>query len=200
MRAARALVRHQVRLLASLLLWALRRRHGVGDGRAFGYARGQGAVMAGFVTVCLIETFTMSVLLRDWPAAHAVVLALDVCTVVSLTGLHAAWTVRPHVLAGDALRVRHAAHVDLRIPLDRIAAVRHEVRTTHERAEGELNVPVGSQTSVTLELSAPVTHVGLLGRRREVDVVRLQADDARSLVHALTQARRAPPSPPDRPA
>ncbi|MFF8968284.1 hypothetical protein [Streptomyces sp. NPDC014995] len=199
MRVVHALVRHEGRLLVSLLLWALRRRHGVGDGRAFGYARGQGAVMAGLVFVCLVETFTMSVLLRDWPAAHAVVLVLDVWTVVVVAGLYAAWTVRPHVLDGDALRVRHAAHVDLRVPLDRIAAVRHEVRATHERAEGELDVPVGSQTSVTLELTEPVTHVTFLGRRRKVSVVRLHADDARALVHAVTRARSAPSPLPDRP-
>jgi hypothetical protein len=142
-------------------------------------------MMAGFAFVCLVETFTMSVLLRDWPTVHAAVLFLDVYSVVIVVGLHAARTVRPHVLDGGALRVRHAAHVDLRIPLERIAAVRHELRTTHERAEGELNLPVGSQTSVTLELTDPVTHVTFLGRRREVEVVRLHADDARDLVQAL---------------
>lgn len=206
MRLAYTLARHEVRLMASLLMWAARRRHGVGGGRAFGYARGQGAVMAGFAFVCVVETFTMSVLLRDWPTAHAVVLVLDVYTIVFVVGLYAAWQVRPHVLDGDALRVRHAAHVDVRIPLDRIAAVRHETRTTHERADGELNVPVGSQTSVTLELTEPVPHVTFLGRRREVDVVRLHADDARDLVQAVqarvqaaARARSAPSPLSDRP-
>ncbi|CAM5389756.1 hypothetical protein [Streptomyces aurantiogriseus] len=189
MRLAYTLARHELRLLVSLLLWAGRRRHGVGGGRAFGYARGQGAVMAGFVFVCMIETFTMSVLLRDWPTVHAVVLVLDLYTVLFVAGLYAAWQVRPHVLDGDALRVRHAAHVDLRIPLDRIAAVRHETRSTHERADGELNLPVGSQTSVTLELSEPVPHFTFLGRRSEVKVVRLHADDARELVRAVQAAQ-----------
>ncbi|MFF4584273.1 hypothetical protein [Streptomyces sp. NPDC001388] len=190
-----SLVRHELRLLAGLLLWVARRRHGVGDGRAFGYARGQGAVMAGFVFVCAVETFTLSVLLRDWPAAHRVVLVLDLCTVVLVAGLYAAWTVRPHVLYDDALRVRQAAHVDLRIPLAAIAAIRQERRTTHEHADGELNLPVGSQTSVTLELTAPVPHLTLLGRRREVRVVRLHADDAAGLVQALTRDGGAPAAP-----
>ncbi|MEU2288835.1 hypothetical protein ABZ614_44345 [Streptomyces sp. NPDC013178] len=189
MRLAYTLARHEIRLLVSLLLWAGRRRHGVGDGRAFGYARGQGAVMGGFVFVCVIESFTMSVLLRDWPTAHAVVLVLDIYTVLFVAGLYAAWQVRPHVLHGDALRVRHAAHVDLRIPLERIATVRHEPRSTHERADGELDLPVGSQTSVTLELTEPVPHFTFLGRRREVGVVRLQADEARELVQAIQAAR-----------
>ncbi|WP_416986340.1 hypothetical protein [Streptomyces sp. T028] len=72
MRAARALVLHEIRLLVSLALWAARRLHGVGDGRAFGYVRGQGAMTAGFAFVCLVETFTMSVLLRDRPTAHRI--------------------------------------------------------------------------------------------------------------------------------
>ncbi|MEV6176359.1 hypothetical protein ACIHAR_05180 [Streptomyces sp. NPDC052016] len=188
MRLGYLLVRHEVRLLVSLLLWVARRRHGVGDGRAFGYARGQGAVMAGFAFVCVIETFTLSVLLRDWPTVHAVVLFLDVYTVVVVIGLYAAWQVRPHVLHDGSLRVRRAVHVDLRIPLERIAAVRQELRTTHERVDGELNLPVGSQTSVTLELTEPVAHVTFLGRRREVGVVRLHADDARGLLQALAPA------------
>lgn len=188
MRLGYTLVRHEVRLLVSLLLWVSRRRHGVGDGRAFGYARGQGAVMTGFAFVCVVETFTMSVLLREWPTVHAVVLFLDVYTVVVVIGLYAAWQVRPHVLHGDSLRVRHAVHVDLRIPLERIAAVRHESRGTHEGVPGELNLPVGSQTSVVLELTEPVTHVTFLGCRREVSVVRLQADDPRDLVQALVPA------------
>ncbi|GKQ34129.1 hypothetical protein [Streptomyces sp. A012304] len=188
MRVVSVLVRHEARLLVSLLMWVARRRHGVGDGRAFGYARGQGAVMAGFAFVCLVETFTMSVLLRDWPTAHAVVLVLDGYTVVFVVGLYAAWKVRPHVLYGDCLHVRHAAHVDLRVPLERIAAVRHESRGTHERVEGELDLPVGSRTTVTLELTEPVTHVTFLGRRREVGVVRLHADEARDLVRAVARA------------
>ncbi|MFE9623463.1 hypothetical protein [Streptomyces sp. NPDC006527] len=188
MRLGYLLVRHEVRLLVSLLLWVARRRHGVGDGRAFGYARGQGAVMAGFAFVCVIETFTLSVLLRDWPTVHAVVLFLDVYTVVVVIGLYAAWQVRPHVLHDGSLRVRRAVHVDLRIPLERIAAVRQELRTTHERVDGELNLPVGSQTSVTLELTEPVAHVTFFGRRREVGVVRLHADDARGLLQALAPA------------
>ncbi|WP_435798340.1 hypothetical protein [Streptomyces antibioticus] len=86
-----------------------------------------------------------------------------------MAGLYAAWTVRPHLLHDDVLRVRQATHVDLRVPLDRIAAVRRETRTTHERADGELNLPVGSRTTVTLELTAPIAHFTLLGRRRDPD-------------------------------
>ncbi|MFE6195071.1 hypothetical protein [Streptomyces sp. NPDC057838] len=191
MRAAWLLVRHEVALLVSLALWAARRTHGTRGGTAYGYARGQGAMMAGFAFVCVVETVALSVLLRDFPAVHAVFLFLDVYGVVVVVGLHASSVVRPHVLDPDrgTLRIRRYAHVDLCVPLDRIASVRRELRMTHERADGELNVEVGSQTTVTLELSEPVTHVSFLGRRREVRVVRFHADDADGLVRALGPAR-----------
>lgn len=199
MRTAYVLVRHELRLLACLLMWAARRTHGAGGGRVFGYTRGQGAVMCGFAFVCVVETLTMSVLLRDLPAVHRVVFVLDVYGVVIVVGLHAANVVRPHVLDAGVLRIRRAVHVDLRIPLEKIAGIRRELRTTHRRTAGELDLAVGSQTSVTLELAEPVAHFTLLGRRRDIHLVRFHADDADSLVHAIRQARSAPSPPPDRP-
>jgi hypothetical protein len=190
MRTVRRLAGHELRLLWSLVLWTARRRQGAAGGRSFGYARGQGAMMAGLAFVCLVETVAMSVLLKDRPTVHAVVLFLDVYTVVLVVALHASSVVRPHVLdtGAGALRIRRYVHVDLEVPLERIASVRRELRMTHERAEGELDVEVGSQTTVTLELTEPVTHVTFLGRRRAVRVVRFHADDADGLVRALGRA------------
>jgi hypothetical protein len=191
MRVGWLLVRHEVRLFASLAPWVARRTHGTGGGVAFGYARGQGAMMAGFAFVCLVETVALSVLLRDWPAVHAVFLFLDVYTIVFVVALHASSVVRPHVLDVDrgALLIRRYVHVDLCVPLERIGAVRRELRMTHERAEGELDVEVGSQTTVTIELTEPVVHLTFLGRRRAVRVVRFHADDPDGLVRALGRAR-----------
>ncbi|MEV5048468.1 hypothetical protein AB0N20_28680 [Streptomyces griseoincarnatus] len=187
-RVGRALVRHEARLMASLALWPARRTHGTGGGTAFGYARGEAAMMFGLAFVCVVETVAMSALLSDWPAAHAVVLFLDVYTVVFVVALYAASVVRPHVLGPEGLRIRRAVHVDLRIPRERIASVRRELRMTHEPAAGELDLAVGSQTTVTVELTEPVTHRSLLGRTRDVRVVRFLADDADGLVRALTAA------------
>ncbi|MEU9541513.1 hypothetical protein [Streptomyces mirabilis] len=199
MRIARALVRHELRLFASLSLWVTRRTHGTGDGRPFGYARGQGAMMWGLAFVCVVETAGMAVLLRGWPAVHAVVLVLDVYTVLMVVGMHAACVTRPHILDSTHVRVRNRAHVDLRIPLADIAVVRRELRTTHERAEVELNLAVGAQTDVTLELATPVPHFTFLGRERHIRLVRLHADDPDELARALTRARTVPSPSPGRP-
>ncbi len=192
MRTVLVLTRHELRLLGSLGLWVARRRHGTGTGTAFGYARGQGPMMFGFAFVCVIESLTMAVLLRDYPAVHRVVFMLDVYTIVLVAGMHAASVVRPHVLDAGSLRVRRAAHVDLRIPLENIAHVRRELRTTHERADDELNLAIGAQTTVTLELAEPVAHFTFLGRRRDVRLVRLHCDEAADLVQAVKRARTAP--------
>ncbi|OLZ69379.1 hypothetical protein AV521_17780 [Streptomyces sp. IMTB 2501] len=187
MRVLGRVARHEGRVCVSLALWLARRAQGTAGGRAFGYARGQGATMVALVFVCVVETVGVSVLLRDMPTADDVLLVLDVYTVLLVIGLHAACVVRPHVLTGDALRVRYGAHVDLRIPLDAISAVRRETRSTHEPAPGALDLAVGSQTSLTLELAEPVVHLTLLGRRKDVSVVRLHADDPGGLVQALTR-------------
>ncbi|MEW1601953.1 hypothetical protein C1708_23025 [Streptomyces sp. DH-12] len=187
-----ALARHEARLMASLALWLARRTHGVREGTAFGYARGEKAMMFGIAFVCVVETVAMSVLLADRPTLHAVVLFLDVYTVVVVIALYAASAVRPHVVGPDGLRVRRAVHVDLRIPRERIASVRRELRMTHAEADGELNLAVGSQTTVTVELAEPVAHRSFFGRARDVRVLRFHADDADGLVRALTAAAPGP--------
>ncbi|MEU0369188.1 hypothetical protein ABZ070_02810 [Streptomyces sp. NPDC006283] len=196
------LVGHELRLMYSLWLWVSRRRHGVGPGdRSFGHARDQAALMYGFTLVCVVETVAVSYLLRHWPAVHAVLLVLDVYTVLFMLGIQAASVTRPHVLSAKTLRLRQAGHVDLLIPLERIADVRHELRFTHEKRDGELDLQVASQTSVTLELSEPVVHVGLLGGQRPVRTVRVHADDARAFAKTLREvtngecAGKAPVTP-----
>ncbi|MFJ8692548.1 hypothetical protein [Streptomyces roseolilacinus] len=194
------IVGHELGLMVSLVRWVGRRRHGVGGGtEAFGHARDQAALMYGFAFVCAVESVGMFWLLRDVPVAHEVFLVLDVYTVLFVLGLHAASVTRPHLLDGRVLRLRQGCHVDLAVPLDAVAAVRHEPLFTHGRAEGELDLKVGGQTSLTVELTAPVEVVGLLGRRREVRVVRFHADDPRALLAALRQARTAPSPAPGTP-
>lgn len=183
------LVGHELRLMYSLVLWVARRRDGVGpDDRAFGHARDQATLIYGFTFVCAVETVVMAVLFRNWPAVHAVLLVVDVYTVVFMLGVQAAAVTRPHILSADTLRLRQAGHVDLRIPLERIASVRYELIFTHEKQDEVLDLKIAGQTSVTLELSEPVTCTGLLGRERPVRTVRVHADDARAFAKALREA------------
>ncbi|CAL9423260.1 hypothetical protein SUDANB146_04619 [Streptomyces sp. enrichment culture] len=70
--------------------------------------------------------------------------------------------------------------------------MRRELRMTHAEADGELNLAVGSQTTVTVELAEPVAHRSFFGRARDVRVLRFHADDADGLVRALTAAAPGP--------
>ncbi|MFJ8359892.1 hypothetical protein [Streptomyces sp. NPDC093984] len=199
-----ALLRHELRLLVSIAHWTTRRTHPSGEGCAYGYARGEGALLFGLAFVCVVEAAGAAVLLREWPVAHGIALVLDVYTVLMVVGLHAASVTRPHVLTPTALRLRRAAHVDLTVPLEHIVAVRRELRTTHEPREGELDIPVAAQTTVTLELNTPIIHVSLLGRPKEVHLIRFHAQEPDRLVVALRRQHPPPrdpaprdPAPPD---
>ncbi|MFJ6750632.1 hypothetical protein ACIQNI_20955 [Streptomyces sp. NPDC091266] len=187
----RRLAGHEGRWLVSLGWWVARRRIGVAAGeRAFGYAGVQAALVYGLAFVCAVETAGLAVLLAGVPVAHAVLLVVDVYTVLTMLGLQAAAVTRPHVLGSGVLRVRDGARMEIRVPLERIASVRYDLRFTKEAAEGVLELQVGGQTSVTVELREPVVAVRLLGRRVSVRTVRFHADDARGAVAAVREAVR----------
>ncbi|MGW6463653.1 hypothetical protein [Streptomyces rubiginosohelvolus] len=183
---------HELRIMASLLRWVARRRHGVdGADAVFPHGRDQAAMMYGLTFACVIETVVLSFLLAQWPLVHAVFLVVDVYTVLFVLGLHAASVTRPHVLTDGTLRVRQAASTDFLVPLDQIAAIRRETLFTHVKKDNELNMPIGSQTSLTLTLTEPLNVPTFLGAPRPVQVIRLHADDPKALYEAVTQVRAA---------
>ncbi|MCL7496283.1 hypothetical protein M8I34_33480 [Streptomyces sp. MCA2] len=184
--ALRRLAAHEARWQISLARWVARQRIGVAPGDlALGYAA---ALVYGLTFVCVVETVGVSVLLAGLPGVHAVMLVVDVYTVLTILGFQAAAVTRPHVLTADTLWLRDGARREIRIPLERIAAVRYDLRfvaATEKDGDGVVELRVGGQTSVTVELSEPVVAVRLLGRRETVRTVRFHADDARAAVAAL---------------
>ncbi len=191
----RRLVLHELRATASLGRWAVRRRHGVRPGDlAAAYTGPQTAMMYGLLFVSVVETVGLAVLI-PWPAVHRVVLVLDVYSVLLVLGLHAACVTRPHVVRPDgSLRIRYGALFDLAVPPDAVASVRVDRRYPEGRLvtlseDGVLDLIVGSQTSVTLELNRPLPFTRPLGATGEARTVRFHADDPRALVTAL---RREP--------
>ncbi|MCX5014184.1 MULTISPECIES: hypothetical protein [unclassified Streptomyces] len=190
---ARRLVRHELRATASLGWWALRRKHGVRAGDlAAGYTGPQTAMMYGMLFVSAIETVALAVLI-PWPAVHRVLLVLDVYGIVVVLALHAACVTRPHVVRPDgSLRIRYGALFDLVVPPDAVASVRVDRRYPQGRLvtvseDGVLDLIVGSQTTVTLELTRPLPFTRPLGARGRARTIRFHADDPRALVTALRQ-------------
>lgn len=208
-RVARRLVAHEARGLHGLGLWCLRRRHGVGTGaHPAPYSGPQTAMLFGFGFVAVVETVVLAVAV-PWPPVHTALLVVDGYTVVQIVALHAACVTRPHVADADgSLRIRYGHLLDLRIPAERILHARVERRYPQGRtiqlygegADGQLDVAVGGQTTVTVELVRPLEFIRPLGRRGHARVVRLHADEPRALVAALTRERTAPsPRPGPRP-
>ncbi|MFD0358823.1 hypothetical protein ACFVHW_34585 [Streptomyces sp. NPDC127110] len=191
------LLLHELRAAVSLGRWIVRRRHGVGPGDlAAAYTGPQTAMMYGLLFVSVVETVGLAVLI-PWPAVHRVVLVLDVYGVLLVLALHAACVTRPHVLRADgSLRIRYGALFDLTVPPDAVASARVERRYPEGRLvtlseEGVLDLIVGSQTTVTLELNRPLDFRRPLGARARARTIRFHADDPRALVAALRQ-----PAPP----
>lgn len=193
----RRLLLHELRATASLGRWAARRTHGVRPGDlAAAYTGPQTAMMYGLLFVSVIETVGLAVLI-PWPAVHRVVLVLDVYGVLLVLALHAACVTRPHVVRPDgSLRIRYGALFDLAVPPDAVASVRVERRYPEGRlvtlsGDGVLDLIVGSQTTVTLELNRPLEFRRPLGARASARTIRFHADDPRAVVGAVR--RPAPP-------
>ncbi|MFE7098626.1 hypothetical protein [Streptomyces erythrochromogenes] len=193
----RRLLRHELHAGASLGWWVLRRKHGVRPGDlAAAYTGPQTAMMYGMVFVSVVETVALALLI-PWPAVHRVVLVLDVYGILLVIALQAACVTRPHVVGADGtLRIRYGALFDLAVPPDAVASVRVERRYPEGRLvtlseDGVLDLIVGSQTTVTLELNRPLTFTRPLGARASARTVRFHADDPRALVSALRRPAQA---------
>ncbi|MFD7082827.1 hypothetical protein [Streptomyces sp. NPDC059918] len=190
----RRLLAHELRSVASLGRWVLRRPpHGVAGGElSAAYTGPQTAMMYGLLFVSLIETVALSVLI-PWPSVHRVVLVLDVYGVLLVLAMHAACVTRPHVVRRDgSLRIRYGALFDLVVPAEAVASARVDRRYPQGRLvalsdDGVLDLIVGSQTTVTLELNRPLPFTRPLGSRAQARTIRFHADDPRALVAALRQ-------------
>ncbi|NUR87974.1 MAG: hypothetical protein HOY71_28140, partial [Nonomuraea sp.] len=192
-RQVRRIMGFDLKGMVSLALWVTRRRHGVpGGATAVSYSGAQTLTMLIFLGAMVVELVAAEVLLRAFGAPaglRAVVLVADGYTVLIVLAVIAACVTRPHVVADDEVRIRYGAFFDLRVPCDRIAAVR-QARNLNEsgsvKVDGDrLAVAVSSQTNLVLELTEPITAIRPLGRHAEVRTIRLFADDPAAALAAL---------------
>jgi hypothetical protein len=166
------------------------------------YAANQAAVIYGFLFVSIVETVALAVLI-PWPVVHFVFLVIDVWGCYFVIALHISCVVRPHVVTADgSLRVRYGVLLDVDVPAQLVARARVERRLVsgsgfaQVRDDGSLDLSVGGQTTVTVELSEPVRFVRPLGREAEARVLRFYADDPSTAVAALSRRTRHPDNAP----
>jgi hypothetical protein len=182
--------------MVSLALWLTRRRHGVPPGAvAVPYFGAQAPALLVFLGAMIVELFVIEVVLRSLGTplpVRAVLLALDGYSVLLALAIIASCVTRPHVVSATEVRVRSGAFFDLRIPRDRIAAVRriraYNCQGTIRVVGDELTVAVSSQANVLLELTGPVVATRPLGATCAVSRVRCFADDPAALLTAVERA------------
>ncbi|WP_405799765.1 hypothetical protein [Streptomyces sp. NBC_01506] len=190
----RRLLVNEMRGMTSLVRWVARRTHGVREGDlAAAYTGPQTAMMYGFLFVSVVETVALAVLI-PWPLVHMIMLVLDVYGVLMMLALHAACVTRPHVVGADgSLRVRWGALFDMPIESGQITSVRVERRYPEgslvkiDEPGGTLDLIVGGQTTVRVDLAEPVGFVRPMGGRGTATAVRFHADDPAALVARLTK-------------
>ncbi|MET9557074.1 hypothetical protein [Streptomyces sp. NPDC006645] len=195
---ARRLLLNEARGLTSLVRWVAGRRHGVREGDlAAPYTGPQTAMMYGFLFVSVVETVALAMLI-PWPLVHMILLVVDVYGVLMVLAMHAGCVTRPHVAGADgSLLVRWGVLFDMPIASGLITAARVERRYPDgslikiDEPGGTLDLIVGGQTTVRVELSEPVTFVRPMGGRGTATVVRFHADDPAALVARLNQVRKA---------
>ncbi|MEW9554520.1 hypothetical protein [Nonomuraea sp. NPDC050783] len=179
--------------LAGIGLWVLRRRHGVPDGAvAVPYAKEQAFTLGLMGFAMAVETVVVDLLLVALGVPGWVrypVLVGDVYGLAFALMTAATCATRPHVVTGGELRVRYGAYLDVRVPRERIAAVRTTRDDNAQRLvsleDGHLRVAVGSRTNVSVELAGPVAFTRPLGRRGEATRITFFADDPEAAVAAL---------------
>ncbi|WP_051570759.1 hypothetical protein [Cryptosporangium arvum] len=199
MRVVLRLVRHEAVLLTDVVRWVGRRGpRDVGPGDLpVPYAGAQAALMYGLAFAAVVETFVLA-LIVPWPIVHAIVLVLDLWGIYFVLALQFSCTVRPHVVAADgSLRLRHGAFLEVLVPASAVASARVERRYSGAArgrvdADGVAELPTGSETTVTVELHAPVTFVRPLGRRAQARTLRFYAPDPSAVVTALRAGQTTP--------
>ncbi|MFI7134894.1 hypothetical protein ACIBQ1_55170 [Nonomuraea sp. NPDC050153] len=201
-RAVLRIVVFELKGLFAIGQWLVRRRHGVPAGATVvTYTKAQTFMLSLMLFAMAVETVVVDLLLvaLDVPALlRFTVLIADVYGLLFGVMLAAACATRPHVITPGELRIRFGVYFDVRVPVERIAAVRTS-RNYNESSmvtvkDGRLSVAVSSQTNMTVELSEPVAFVRPFGGRGEATLIRFFADEPGKVMAALRGDRTAEPA------
>ncbi|GAA2896406.1 hypothetical protein [Nonomuraea rubra] len=202
LRVALRIVGFELKGLAAIGLWVLRRRRqGVPEGATVvTYAREQAFVLTLFAFAMAVETVVIDLLLvalgvPEW--LRFGVLIADLYGLLFVAMMAAGCATRPHVVTSDEVWIRYGAYFEVRVPRDLIAAVRAGGSYNEDSMvavkDGRLTVAVSSRVNVAIELAEPLTVVRPLGSRAEVSSIRFFADSPDVVLAALRTGEAARP-------
>jgi hypothetical protein len=194
----RRVLRWESAMWGSLFRWIARRPAVPAGATGFGYARAKMPVLVTFIALCALETVAFHLLL-PWPAVRIPVDVISVYGVIWMLGLLAGTWVHPHLVGPAGLRIRNGFMLELAVPWDAVAAVRHQTRpvtggrTVHidhtSGSGGSAGRAVASiaalgQTTVDVVLRRRIAVPVRGGGTEMADEIRCYADDPGALVAA----------------
>jgi Bacterial PH domain len=196
MSALRTATAYEAAMWRGLYRWITRRPVELAPGDvAFGHAGPVKPIFAVFIVLSALEIPILDLIITrlvPWPVVRYVALAAGVYGLVWMIGLLGALLTNPHLVGDAGLRVRNGTSVDVTIPWDAVASVRHRYRSLPSsraiQVEGAvLNLGTGGQTSVDITLREPLTLAIRKGPTEPVNEVRFYADDPKALVARARQ-------------
>lgn len=187
---ARRAVAYELGMWRSLFRWILRRPLAPTPGAAvFGYAGVVTPIFGVFIGLSAIELPILHLIL-PWETVRLVADALGFYGLFWMIGLLASLRVHPHVVGDPGLRIRYGTTVDVTIPWEAIAEIRHRYRSpqgrTIQREQTDsgliLHIAIAHQTSVDVVFRQPTMIPLPRGASEPVTELRFYADDPGTLV------------------
>ncbi|WP_374454065.1 hypothetical protein [Nocardioides sp.] len=201
MRRALALGREalvtELALYGQLLRWVVRRPDVPDGATPVPYSRLATPVVWLFIFGSTVEVVAFDLILSRWLTFLRVpFLVLGIWGVVWMLGLMASYRMRPHLLTGSHLHVRHMARTEVVVPLEAITHVRvADVDEGGIRAikvvDDALLVMVSGRTNLQLELEEGTTIASPQGDLAPA-TVGLWVDEPREVAELLRRRRSAP--------
>lgn len=176
---------------AAVLWYAVaggRRRSASAGAESFGVRRrsGYGPVLIAIFLALVAEGIALHLFLRHWsPVAAWILTILTAYAAVWLLGDFRALGRRGIALTADELIVRVGLRWTVRVPLDRICAVRAAVGSRESREPDHLRAAILGSERQIVELNAPVEAMGFYGIRRRIRSIGLSVDDPERFLEAL---------------
>lgn len=160
-----------------------------GGARAYAYGRGAGALYGAVMGAVVVETLVVHLLVSRWSEAAAWGLtALGVYTVLWILADFRATRLRPVTVDDDVLVLRTGLRWTVRIPRERVVAVRKpDWRTRFGAAEGELNVAVAGAPNVVVEVNGDVVAHGPFGTTRRARAFGVAVDEPGAFLAAFPE-------------
>lgn len=192
----RWLVRLEIGIWRSLLLWGTRRKPGQRPSvQAFAYSRDVVPLMTAFIFASTLELVVVHLLL-PWETIRLAADILSIWGLLWMLGYLASVKVFPHLISDDELRVRSGTTADIRMPWAAVASVTAQRRSVptrktvsverdHDRVVA--SVAVLKQTKVDVVFHQPTT-LTLPDGPQELTELRLYVDKPGTFVAAARQS------------